>query len=40
MATQQEEDIRMKIQVRAASLQDGVAVLALLEEVGYYPLPK
>lgn len=29
----------MKIQVRAASLQDGVAVLALLEEVGYYPEP-
>lgn len=29
----------MKIQVRAASLQDGVAVLALLEDVGYYPEP-
>ncbi len=29
----------MKIQVRAASLQDGVAVLTLLEEVGYYPEP-
>lgn len=29
----------MKIQVRAASLQDGIAVLTLLEEVGYYPEP-
>jgi len=29
----------MGVQVRPASLQDGVAVLALLEEVGYYPEP-
>jgi len=29
----------MSVQVRSASLQDGVAVLALLEEVGYYPEP-
>src|SRR3990172_8293645 len=29
----------MEIQGRAASLQDGVAVLTLLEEVGYYPEP-
>ena len=29
----------MGVQVRSASLQDGVAVLALLEEVGYYPEP-
>src|SRR5215212_216321 len=30
---------RMSVHVRAASLQDGVAVLELLEEVGYYPDP-
>jgi len=29
----------MGVQVRSASLQDGVAVLALLEDVGYYPEP-
>lgn len=29
----------MSVRVRAASLQDGVAVLELLEEVGYYPEP-
>jgi hypothetical protein len=29
----------MSVQVRPACLQDGVAVLALLEEVGYYPEP-
>jgi N-acetylglutamate synthase-like GNAT family acetyltransferase len=29
----------MSVQVRAACLQDGVAVLELLEEVGYYPEP-
>ncbi len=29
----------MSVQVRPASLQDGVAVLALLEQVGYYPEP-
>jgi N-acetylglutamate synthase-like GNAT family acetyltransferase len=29
----------MRVQVRPASLQDGVAVLGLLEEVGYYPEP-
>jgi hypothetical protein len=29
----------MSVQVRPASLQDGVAVLSLLEEVGYYPEP-
>jgi len=29
----------MNVEVRPASLQDGVAVLSLLEEVGYYPEP-
>src|SRR5512142_1410373 len=29
----------MGVQVRPAALQDGVAVLSLLEEVGYYPEP-
>src|SRR5688500_2468806 len=29
----------MSVQVRPATLQDGVAVLGLLEEVGYYPEP-
>src|SRR5262245_49665501 len=29
----------MGVQVRSAALQDGVAVLALLEDVGYYPEP-
>jgi len=29
----------MNVHVRPASLQDGVAVLALLEEVGYFPEP-
>ncbi len=29
----------MSAQVRSASLQDGVSVLALLEDVGYYPEP-
>jgi hypothetical protein len=29
----------MSVQVRPASLQDGVAVLSLLEQVGYYPEP-
>ena len=29
----------MSVQVRSASLQDGVAVLQLLETVGYYPEP-
>ena len=29
----------MRVQVRPASLQDGVAVLELLEKVGYYPEP-
>jgi hypothetical protein len=29
----------MSVQVRKASLQDGVAVLSLLEDVGYYPEP-
>jgi N-acetylglutamate synthase-like GNAT family acetyltransferase len=29
----------MSAQVRPASLQDGVSVLALLEDVGYYPEP-
>lgn len=29
----------MSVHVRPASLQDGVAVLSLLEDVGYYPEP-
>ena len=29
----------MSVEVRPASLQDGVSVLSLLEEVGYYPEP-
>src|SRR5262245_64500558 len=29
----------MGVRVRPASLQDGVAVLTLLEEVGYFPEP-
>jgi hypothetical protein len=29
----------MAVQVRPATLQDGVAVLELLEQVGYYPEP-
>jgi acetyltransferase (GNAT) family protein len=29
----------MSVRVRPACLQDGVAVLALLEDVGYYPEP-
>jgi hypothetical protein len=29
----------MSVDVRPASLQDGVAVLSLLEDVGYYPEP-
>ncbi len=29
----------MSVQVRPAALQDGVAVLQLLEDVGYYPDP-
>lgn len=29
----------MAVSVRPAALQDGVAVLALLEDVGYYPEP-
>lgn len=29
----------MSVEVRPASLQDGVTVLSLLEEVGYYPEP-
>jgi N-acetylglutamate synthase-like GNAT family acetyltransferase len=29
----------MAVHVRPASLQDGVAILALLEDVGYYPEP-
>ena len=29
----------MSVHVRPASLQDGVAVLELLEQVGYYPEP-
>jgi len=29
----------MSYEVRAATLQDGVAVLSLLEQVGYYPEP-
>lgn len=29
----------MSVQVRPAALQDGVAVLELLEKVGYYPEP-
>lgn len=29
----------MSVRVRPASLQDGLTVLALLEEVGYYPEP-
>jgi hypothetical protein len=29
----------MTVEVRKASLQDGVAVLSLLEDVGYYPEP-
>ncbi|HXK10524.1 MAG TPA: hypothetical protein VMT70_12820 [Vicinamibacteria bacterium] len=29
----------MSVQVRPATLQDGVAVLSLLEDVGYYPEP-
>jgi N-acetylglutamate synthase-like GNAT family acetyltransferase len=29
----------MSVRVRPATLQDGVAVLALLEDVGYYPEP-
>src|SRR5262245_60757724 len=29
----------MGVRVRPASLQDGVAILTLLEEVGYYPEP-
>ena len=29
----------MSVRVRPASLQDGVSVLALLEEVGFYPEP-
>jgi N-acetylglutamate synthase-like GNAT family acetyltransferase len=37
-ATAREESL-MSVHVRPASLQDGVAVLQLLEEVGYYPDP-
>ena len=29
----------MSVEIRPASLQDGVAVLSLLEDVGYYPEP-
>jgi hypothetical protein len=29
----------MGVEIRPASLQDGVAVLSLLEDVGYYPEP-
>ena len=29
----------MSVRVRPASLQDGLAVLALLEDVGYFPEP-
>jgi hypothetical protein len=29
----------MSVEVRKATLQDGVAVLSLLEDVGYYPEP-
>jgi hypothetical protein len=29
----------MSVEIRPASLQDGVAVLTLLEDVGYYPEP-
>ena len=29
----------MSVEVRKAALQDGVAVLSLLEDVGYYPEP-
>ena len=29
----------MSVHVRPATLQDGVAVLELLEQVGYYPEP-
>ena len=29
----------MIVEIRPASLQDGVAVLSLLEDVGYYPEP-
>jgi hypothetical protein len=29
----------MSVQVRPASLHDGIAVLSLLEQVGYYPEP-
>jgi hypothetical protein len=29
----------MSVEVRPAALQDGVAVLSLLEDVGYYPEP-
>ena len=29
----------MSVRVRPASLQDGIAVLSLLEEVGYLPEP-
>ncbi len=29
----------MSVEVRPASLQDGVSVLSLLEDVGYYPEP-
>lgn len=29
----------MSVRVRSASLQDGLAVLALLEDVGYFPDP-
>jgi hypothetical protein len=29
----------MSVEVRPATLQDGVAVLSLLEDVGYYPEP-
>src|SRR5439155_289971 len=33
------KEVPMGVHVRPASLQDGVAILTLLEDVGYYPEP-
>jgi hypothetical protein len=39
VSSPQKETKPMNVRVRSASLQDGVAVLSLLEEVGYLPEP-
>src|SRR5262245_66337225 len=33
------QEATMSVEIRPASLQDGIAVLSLLEAVGYYPEP-